>query len=178
MTDLSSTNHSDGQRLLAVGGIHVFESPTPCKLERAKPRDAVKNLEWANTLALEATREGEAEVSCDGERINLSIVPPVRLQIKVTDDRKPTDIGANERFTVQALLYDKDGRELEVGKFTNFEWRRSGVIKSANDPSAGEFGFCDTCYGRQHFRAISAGHAVITAGLDDLVGKLEIEVHS
>lgn len=177
MSNLSSTSHSAGQRLLAVGGIHVFESPTPCKLERAKPQDAVQNLAWANTLALEATSEGEAEVSCDGERIKLTIVPPVRLGIKLKDSA-PTDIDVDEPFTVQAVLYDKEGRELEVGKFTNFEWRNSGIVEPANDRSAGEFGFCDTCYGMQHFRAVDAGEGLITARFGDLEGKLMIEAHS
>ncbi|SRR5258705_12711426 len=177
MSNLSGQDISFGQRLLAVGGIHVFESPTPCKLERAKPQESVKNLEWANTLALEAASEGEAEVSCDGERIKLTIVPPVRLSIKLTDDRKPTNITANERITVQAVLYDKEGRELEVGKFTNFEWRHSGIVEPANDRSAGEFGFCDTCYGMQHFRAVGAGEGLISARLADLEGKLMIKAH-
>lgn len=175
MSSLSSKHISGEQRLLAVGGIHVFESSTPCKLEFAKPQESVRDLEWPNTLALEAIGEGEAEVGCDGERIKLLIVSPVRLSIKLVDDRKPTEIRANERFTVQAILFDIEGRELEVGKFTNLEWSHSGIVESANDRSAGEFGFCDTCYGMQHSRTVGVGEGLISARLADLEGKLTIE---
>lgn len=178
MSNLSDKNISAERRLLAVGGIHVFESPTPCKLERVKPQESVRNLEWPNTLALEAIGEGEAEVSCNGELIKITIVSPVRLSIKLADDRKPTNIRANESFTVQAVLHDIEGQELEVGKFTNFKWVHAGIVEPANDPSAGEFGFCDTCYGMQHFRTTGVGEGLISARLADLEGKLMIEARS
>ena len=110
------------KRFLAVGGIHVFESQTLCRLVSAEPDGAVKGLDWTDTLALEAGSEGTAEVVCGTRTVRLEIVAPARLDIEVLDDGKPTEMTVHERFKVQARLYDRRGRELEVGKFTNFEW--------------------------------------------------------
>jgi hypothetical protein len=48
-----------------------------------EPEGVVKNLEWVDTLALEAGSEGNAEIECGSERIVLKIVAPVRLEIKL-----------------------------------------------------------------------------------------------
>ena len=165
-------------RLLAVGGIHVFERQTPCKFVRAEPEGAVKDLEWADTLALEAGSEGNAEVMCGSDKIRLKIVAPTRLEVKLAGEGKPTEILVHEPFQVQALLYDNQGRELEVGKFTHFEWTSSGIVEIANDRSSAEFGFCDTCFGMQHFCAVKPGKDLITARLGGLEEKLMIEAHA
>ena len=177
MANFDSNNYSDNakQRILAVGGIHIFESQTPCQLVRAEPEGALKDLAWVDTLALEATSEGDAEVTCGSERIPLKMVTPARLEITLSDEGNPTNIPVNEPFKVQARLYDNQGRELEVGKFTNFEWTPSEILKVANDPSAGEFGFCDTCFGMHGFRAIKPGKGLIAARLGSLEGNLTIE---
>ena len=177
MADSLSNDYSNrnGQRLLAVGGLHVFESQTPCKLVRVEPEGAVEDLKWAETLALEAVGEGHAEVLCGDERIMLMIVAPARLEIRLVNEEKPTDVPVQERFGVQAVLYDPQGRELEVGKFTHFEWTSSEVLEVANDPSAAEFGFCDTCFGLHNFLAVRPGQALIIARLRNLEGKLMIE---
>src|SRR5579859_6473618 len=137
MSFLSS--HGPKTRLLAVGGIHVFEAQASCKLISAQPKDALRNLAWADALALEALKEGNAEVTCDDETIKLDIIEPVRLDIKVVDG-DPREV--QKTFKVQALLYDSQGRELEIGKFTVLNWRPSKELEVANDKSAGEFGLC------------------------------------
>ena len=163
------------KRLVAVGGIHVFESHTPCRLVSAEPQGVVKDLGWTDTLALEARSEGTAEVVCGTKRIKVELVAPARLAIELVDQGTPTGVIVQERFRVQAQLYDGLGRELEVGKFTNFEWTCSGVLAVANDRSAGEFGFCDTCYGMHNFRALVPGECMIEARLGGVQGKLKIE---
>lgn len=164
--------HGSGPRLLTVGGIHVFEREAPCKLERIRPADAVKDLKWSGALALEAQRDGVAEIVCGDERLNLEFVSPVRLVIAMPDDRPKVTV--NQRFRVEARLYDERGRALEVGKFTNFEWTPSGVLEVDNDRSSGEFGFCDTCFGMQGFRAVKPGKGEIGARLCDLQGVLTV----
>jgi hypothetical protein len=170
----NSSNASE-PRLLAVGGIHVFESQAACKLVSTSPEGAVRELGWPDTLAVEAACEGGAEVTCGGEKIMLKIASPARLEIRLVSEGKPTDIPVDEPFRVQALLYDIQGRELEVGKFTHFEWLPSEILEPANDRSAGEFGFCDTCFGLHNFRAVKPGTGSITARLGGLEGKLLIE---
>ena len=172
-----SDNYSGARepRLLAAGGIHVFESQAPCALLHAQPEGTVKDLGWADTLALEAVSEGDAEVACGGEKIALRVAAPARLEVSFTGEGKPAEIKVDEPFQVRALLYDKDGRELEVGKFTNFDWTQSEILEPANDRSAGEFGLCDTCFGMHNFRAVKPGAGAITARLGGLEGQLLIE---
>jgi hypothetical protein len=162
------------KRLLAVGGIHVFQQQSPCGLLDVEPAGAVKELGWSDMLALQAESEGTAEVECAAETFGLEIVIPVHIDIEVVDG-EPTEVGVRERFQVKARLSDHWGRELEVGKFTAFEWTCSGGLEVANDRSAGEFGFCDTCYGMHHFRAVEPGHGCIEVRLGNLRGILAIE---
>jgi hypothetical protein len=178
MAGLFSYNCSGGpeQQFIAVGGIHVFERQASCKLTRVEPEGAVKDLEWVDTLALEAKSEGNAEITCGRERIILQIVAPARLEIKLVSHGKPADIQVNERFRAQALLYDRGGRALAVGKFTNLEWTPSGVFEIADDRSSGEFGFSDTAFGMRGFRAMKPGKGSIIARLGGLQGELIIEV--
>ncbi|HEV2860998.1 MAG TPA: hypothetical protein VGX48_08335 [Pyrinomonadaceae bacterium] len=174
---LSNCAGDSGPRLLAVGGIHVFESGGPCRLARAEPEGALKDLGWPDALALEAAREGDAEVTCGDEKFALKALPPARLEIKLPDGGAPTGIPVQKPFKVQAMLYDAQGRELEVGKFTHFEWTPSEGLEPANDPSAGEFGLCDTCFGLHNFRAVKPGQGSIVASLGGLKGELLIEAH-
>jgi hypothetical protein len=178
MMSLSTRGGSEGpeDRLLAAGGIHVFERPTPCQLLRAAPERAVKDLGWPDALALEAAGEGSAEVACgDTERFRLEIAAPARLVIEVLDGGPLAGgIPVQEPFRVQARLYDARGRELEVGKFTHVEWTVSGVLEVAVDRSAGEFGFCDTCFGTHGFHAAAPGRGTIEARLGVLRGALVV----
>lgn len=162
------------RRLLAVGGIHVFDSQPPCRLLRAQPGQTVEDLGWADTLALEAKGEGHVEVDCGPKTFMLEIKAPVRLEIALLDNSRPAEIAVHERFKVRATLYDEQGRELEVGKFTHFQWTAAGILEIANDRSAGEFGFCDTCYGMQGFRAVQPGEGSLTASLNSLQGTLMV----
>jgi len=171
-------SNSPQQRLLAVGGIHIVETQTQCQLARVEPEGVVKDLKWTRTLALEATGEGEAEAVCGSERMVLKIVSPARLEIVTVDQVQPNDITVDRRVTVKALLYDRQGRELEVGKFTHFEWESSENLKVALDRSAGEFGFCNTCYGAYRFHAVAPGKGSIIARLASLRGELAIMVNS
>ncbi len=163
---------------MAVGGIHVFEGQTPCALVRAEPESAVKNFGWIDSLALEAESEGPAEVVCGAERFSLELVAPAHLDIELLGDRKPTAMAVHERFKVQARLYDPQGRELEVGKFTHFRWTAFGMLEAANDSSSGEFGFCDTCYGMHSFRALEPGKGSIEIRLGTLRGTLMVVADS
>src|SRR5262249_27864847 len=175
---LSVCSDSSQHRLLAVGGLHILEGRTQCRLTRAEPEGIVKDLERTGPLALEARSEGQAEVICGSERIALKMVFPARLEIKLVDEVDLADIAVDRRITVRAFLYDRQGRELEVGKLTNFEWDFSENLKVANDRSSGEFGICDSCFGMHRFRAIAPGKGSIMARLGTLRGGVTIVVNS
>lgn len=166
------------KRLLATHGLHVFEEQVHCSLVSSEPKGVVRNLNWTETLALEATGESKAEIVCGEERLQLEFLTPVRLNIEMISDHKPGAIAVEERFKVQVRLYDRLGRELEVGKFTTFEWICSDVLKIDNDNSSGEFGFCDTCFGIHNFRAVKPGNGLITARLGELQGELKVLIYS
>jgi hypothetical protein len=175
---LYDCSDSPRDRLLAIGGIHIVEGQTQCQLARAEPEGIVKDLEWTGPLAFEARGEGQAEVICGSERIVLKMVSPARLEIKLVDEVQPNDIAVDQWINVRALLYDRQGRDLEVGKFTTFEWDSSENLKVANDRSSGEFGFCDTCFGIHHFRAVAPGKGSIIARLGSSRGGLTILINS
>ncbi len=174
-SSLSDGPADSAPRLLAAGGVHVFESEAPCALLRAEPEGSVKDLGWADTLALEAVGEGEAEVACGGERVALRVAAPARLEVSFTGEGGPAEVKVGEPFQVRALLYDGEGRELEVGKFTDFDWTQSENLEPANDSSAGEFGLCDTCFGMHNFRAVRPGAGSVTARLGGVEGSLPVE---
>lgn len=165
-------------RLLAVGGTHVFDDLSPCRLLNASPEGAVKNLGWRDGLALDAIGEGHAEVACRDVRWSLEMVAPARLAIDIVDDTPPAAIAVGQDIIVQARLYDRDGRELEVGKLTEFAWSASGIVERAVDRSAGEFGLCDTCYGMHGFRAVTPGRGVIKARFGSLKSTLTVATGS
>lgn len=165
----------DTPRLLAVGGFHVLdEYPARCVLADVRPPGAVHDRGWADVLAFEAWLEGTVEVRCGAERVALEIVTPVRLRILPANNVHPAVIGTGERFAVQAHLYDRMGRELEVGKLTTLQWSLSDLVKPAVDRSAAEFGFCDTCYGRYAFPATAPGCGWISAELGGFTDTLEV----
>jgi hypothetical protein len=174
---LYGCSDSPRPRLLAVGGIHLLEG-LQCQLARVEPEGMVKDLEWTGPLALEARGEGQAEVVCGNERLVLQMVSPARLEIKLVDAAQPNDIAVDQRIVVRALLYDRQGRDLEVGKFTKFEWDSSENLIVANDRSSGESGFCDTCFGINRFRAVAPGKGSIIARLGSSRGGLTILVNS
>jgi hypothetical protein len=147
-----------------------------CQLARVEPEGIVKDLKWAGPLALQARGEGQAEVVCGSERIVLKMVSPARLEIKL--EAQPSDIAVDQRIRVRAFLYDREGRDLEVGKFSDFEWDSSENLKVANDRSSREFGFCDTCFGQYTFRAVAAGKGSINARLGNSRGELTILIKS
>jgi hypothetical protein len=89
------------KRLLAVGGIHIFERQMPCRLVSAEPEDSVKDLNWTYTLALEAMSEGTAELTCGVEQFRLEIVLPTRLDIEVVSDVNPANMPVLEHFKVR-----------------------------------------------------------------------------
>jgi hypothetical protein len=140
----------------------------------AEPVYAVKDLGWTDSLALAAEREGRVDVECNGESVSLESVTPARLDVRL-DDSSPTALSVHTPFRVRARLYDRRGRELEVGKLTRFEWSPSGVLTIANDGSSGEFGVCDTCYGMHQFRAVRAGRGSIEARFGGLKAVLQVE---
>lgn len=164
------------QHHLAVGAVYVFDRQKPCSLISAQPQASVRRLEWVDALALEALSEGVAEVACGQERIELEIAIPTRLEIELVDVAKPTGLKVDELFQVQARLYDRRDRELEVGKLTNFEWDVSDSLEVVNDRSSGEFGFCDNCYGVSGFHVLRSGKGLIEASIGGLRGQLHIEV--
>jgi hypothetical protein len=176
MASLFLSNCSDRpeSRLLTVGGVHTFESAAPCRLARAAPPDAVANLGWPDTLALEARAEGTAVVECGSEAVAIRAVAPARLTIAPVDDADPTRTPVGAAFKVRARLFDSQDRELEVGKFTVFDWTPSGILEVANSPSSGEFGLCETCFGLHTFRAVGPGRGLIEVRFQGLRADLEI----
>jgi hypothetical protein len=135
---------------------------------------AIKDLGWATSLALAAEREGRVDVDCAGVPLSLESVTPSRMDVRL-EDGSPTALSVHTPFRVRARLYDRRGRELEVGKLTRFEWSPSGVLTIANDGSSGEFGVCDTCYGMHQFRAVRPGRGSIEARFGGLKAVLQVE---
>jgi hypothetical protein len=161
------------RRLLALGGIHLFEERVPCRPVSVEPAGAVRDLGWPDALALKAETEGTAKVECAAVGFVVEIVAAVRIDIEVIGG-EPEEIIPHERFPVRARLWDHRGRELEVGKFTVFEWACSGVLEVTNDRSSGEFGLCDTCYGMHRFRAVESGRGSIEVRLGRLRQTLSV----
>ena len=161
-------------RLLVTKGTHTFEGDILCKLENEEPKGIVNNLNWDNVLAIEADREGKAEIICGNERFNVEFLSPSRLDIEMITDSKPELLIVQDLFKVQIRLYNAEGKELEVGKFTNFEWSFSDFLELANDNSSGEFGICDTCYGMHSFQCLKPGKGFIKATFGNLEGEMKL----
>ena len=160
--------------LLAVGGTHLIDGAGACQLIGAEPADAVQDLHWSNALALQAQKVGTAEVACGAEHRTLQLVAPAHLEVARTDGGGTLAVG--QRISVRARLTDSQNRELEVGQYTEIAWSASATLQSANDPSAGEFGLCDTCFGQQAYLVVGEGPATVEARLGGLVGTLAVGV--
>jgi hypothetical protein len=161
-------------RLLAVGGTHIIEAAAPCRLVRSEPDAAVEDLHWHDTLALKARGQARAEALCGSDTITVTFVAPTRLEIEPDVERRPAVATMGPILRVRAHLFDARGRELEVGKFTEIDWTSSDLFEPAIDRAAGEFGFCDTCYGMYAFRAVKAGTGSIEARFGAIRGVLTI----
>ncbi len=158
------------ERLLAVGGVHALEGTEPCQLSSIEPAAALQDLAWKNALVVRAQGEGHAELACGGKRARLKLVKPARLELVLVDER----VVVGKPFHVRAVPRGADGKELEVGKWTEIAWHTSGAVTPEKDASAGEFGACDSCYGIHAFRASAEGEAKIDARLGEAVGTLRV----
>lgn len=169
------TGASRETRLLALGGLHIFDAAADCRLFRVEPPNALKDLHWAGQLAVEAASEGEVEVMCGSDSVPVRIVRPAFLEIVLVDG-DPKQVHRGDRVQVRAKPVDATGRELEPGKFSDFGWAWSPRLRPDNDGSSVEFGCCDTCFGMYRFRAVEVGQATITASLGGAQGQLHIVV--
>jgi hypothetical protein len=164
------------RRRLAVGGVHAFDAPSPCRLKRVQPVGAVEDLAWTEALVLQAKSAGTAEVTCGNDTILLEIASPTRLDIELIDGGDPASMAVGKRLKVRARPFGPDGRELEIGKFSVLEWKHSDNLETANDRSAAEFGFSDTAFGTQTFRAKAVGSGSVSAAIGGANGTLEVVV--
>jgi len=162
----------DVQRLMTVGGVHALDGTEACKLASVEPSSALQDLAWKNALVVRAQAEGRAELTCGDKRARLRLVKPARLELILVDEH----VVVGKRFQVRALPRGGDGKELEVGKWTEIAWRTDGAVTPEKDRSAGEFGACDSCFGIHSFRASTAGEATIEARLGEASGTLRVTV--
>lgn len=79
-----------------------------------------------------------------------------------------------KRFQVRAIARDRDGRELDIGKWTEVTWRGDSVVAPDVDRSAAEFGACNTCFGVHGFVASKASPGTIDARLGAASGTLQV----
>jgi hypothetical protein len=167
---------SSGKRLLAVGGTHVLENTGPCEIIKTQPKNAAKNLGWDGQFAFEAQTKGNIQVLCGTEQLSLELVIAEKIDITSIEGKISDDISIGQLIKVKAQLYDRLGRVLEVGKYTSFNWSSTNNLEIANDRSSGEFGFCDTCFGFQQFRATQQGTGVIEVRFDNLSYSMKINI--
>ena len=158
------------ERLLALGGVHALEGSEPCHLANVDPASALEDLAWKDALVVRARGEGRAELTCGNRRTQLRIVKPARLDLVLVDDH----VKVGQRFQVRAMPRDRDGKQLEVGKWTEIGWKSDGAVATDTDASAGEFGMCNTCFGVHGFKASAAGPATIEARLGEATGTLRV----
>ncbi len=159
-------------RLLAMGGVHALEGSEPCHLTNVEPAGALEDLAWNAALVVRANSEGHAELVCGGKTAQLRIVKPARLDLVLVDDHATV----GQRFQIRAIPRDSDGKELEVGKWTELTWKADGAVASDTDRSAGEFGMSATSFGIHGFKASAAGAATIEARLGDATGTFRVTV--
>lgn len=159
-------------RLLAIGGVHALEGTEPCHLAHVEPAAALEDLAWKDALVVRARGEGRAELVCGSKTTELRIVAPARLDLVLVDDHATV----GQRFQIRAVPRDHDGKELEVGKWTELAWTSDGAVASDVDRSAGEFGMTSTAFGLHGFKASAAGAATIEARLGDATGTFRVTV--
>jgi hypothetical protein len=158
------------ERLLTLGGVHALEASEPCQLAQVEPASALEDLHWKDALVVRARSEGRAELTCGKTHARLRVVAPARLGLVLVEDH----VSVGRRFQVRAVAHDRDGHELEIGKWTELTWHTDGPVVSDTDRSAGEFGQCDGCFGVHGFRATAEGVATVDARLGDATGSLKI----
>jgi hypothetical protein len=124
-------------------------------------------------LARRANKPGTGEIRCSADIIQVEIVEPARLEIHPLDAHAVT---TGAKWLAQVSLHDRLGRNLEVGKFSEFKWSCTGALELHRDPSSGEFGLCPTCFGMQSFIATKAGAGEIAVAFANLRGKYMVEV--
>ncbi len=158
------------ERALAVGGVHALEGTDPCRLTQVEPASALEDLHWKDALVVRARGEGHAELACGSHRARLRIVKPDRLDLVLVDDH----VTVGQRFHVRAIARDGAGHELEIGKWTEIEWRGDNVVVSDEDQSAGEFGLGGGSFGVHGFKAATTAPGTIEARLGEAVGTLRV----
>jgi hypothetical protein len=157
---------------LAVGGVHEMGVDT-CKLQKMEPAGALEDLKWqGGRLVMQANAEGKAELVCGDEHFTFHVVKAAGLDVIV--ESGPVTAGAH--FQVRAVAHDGSGRQLDIGKWAEVTWTEEGSVTRDNDPSAGEFGLCDTCFGQQGFKAGAAGTAKVRATFAGLSGEATIAI--
>ena len=140
--------------------------------QRVAPAGALEDLKWAGgRQVMRANAEGVAEYVCGEERFTYHVVKAAKLDVIVEGEPK-----AGAHFQVRAVPRDAGGRQLEIGKWAEVEWSEEGGVTRDNDPSAGEFGLCDTCFGQQGFKAGAAGTAKVRATFAGLSGEATIAI--
>lgn len=158
------------ERALAVGGVHALEGTEPCRLTRVEPASALEDLHWKDALVVRATGEGHAELTCGSHRARLRIVKPDRLVLVLVDDH----VTLGQRFHVRAFARDGAGRELEIGRWTETEWRGDSVAVSDDDYEAGESAMGGASSAVHGFKVATTAPGTIEARLGEAVGTLRV----
>lgn len=160
---------SEARRLM-VGGVHAFEEA--CTVEHVEPVQALEDLGWKGQLVIRVRGEGRAELVCGGERTALRFERAARFELRLVD---PADTVAGNRFPVRAVPRRADGEALEIGKWTELQWKAEGELVVDEDRSAVQLGIIPTAFGMQRFRASAeGGDGAIEARLGDVSGRLEV----
>lgn len=163
---------NDHDQWLVLGGTHELGKDS-CTLGKVQPEGALEDLKWVGgNLVVRAKAEGTAELTCGTDRTPLHVARPASLHVTVDGGA----VKAGAHFQVRVGPKDASGRALEIGKWTQVEWSSEGDVASDNDPSAGEFGLCDTCFGQQGFRAGGKGKVKVRASFGGLTGELEVPI--
>jgi len=109
-------------------GVHALEASDPCQLAQVEPATALEDLHWKNALVVRARSEGRAELTCGKTHARLRVVAPARLDLVLVDDH----VAVGHRFQVRAVPRDRDGHELEIGKWTELTWHADGQVTPDN----------------------------------------------
>ena len=153
---------------LALGGTHDLGDPSVCHLTQMAPEGALVDLKWHDALVVLAATEGTAEVACGAQTRSVQVVAPAQMTLTLEDGAPRPGAAEERRVTATVHVFDAQARELELGKDTEIDWTSSPDLAVDNDPSAGEFGLCDTCYGVRHFRVVGPGQGKIEARFGSL----------
>jgi hypothetical protein len=138
--------------------------------EACTPRKVPNHADWKDALVVRARGEGRAELVCGKHRARLHIVKPDRLELVLVDDH----VTVGQPFHVRAIPRDQAGRALEIGKWTEIEWRSDSVIALDEDQSSGEFGLGGGNFVVHGFKAASTDPGTIEAHLGEAVGTLRV----